>query len=151
MTDVPAGPMPEHPVPEQRTLPDNPSVIGLLLDLQQQIARVEGAQIVMVGQMASAEESRRIIYQKIEAVSDKAVEAAHRAEVAVTQAVKAGEATAAMKPGVDDYLMMKGYARFGLAALGLVIMPLLGVLGYFAVQLWHYIVAHVDLTRLWKS
>jgi len=45
---------------------------------------------------------------------------------------------------------MRGYVRAGLWALGLVVMPLLGLIGYGALQAWHYIAAHIDLSRLWK-
>jgi len=148
MTNSPAGPVPEHPVPAVRD--EDVQVVRLLLDMQQQIARVEGTQISIVQQMQSAENSRREIYRKIDDVSDKAAAAAHRAEVAVTRAEHAVASSTALKPSVDDYVTMRGYVRAGLWALGLVVMPLLGLIGYGALQAWHYIAAHIDLSRLWK-
>lgn len=150
MTDMPAGPTSEHPVPAARVGTEEISVITLLLDMQQQIARVEGTQIALVGQMQSADLSRREIHKKLDLVSDKATAAAHRAEIAVSRAEQAVASAAALKPNVDDYVTMRGYVRAGLWALGLVIMPLLGLLGYAAISAWHYVAAHVDVTRLWK-
>lgn len=150
MTDAPAGPMPEHPVPKAR--PEDPpvSVVTLLLDMQQQISRVEGTQIAVVGQLQSVDARALAIHEKLDAVSERATSAANRAEIAVTRAELAVTAAAALKPSVDDYVTMKGYARTGLWALGLFVMPLLGLLGYAAIQLWHYVVAHFDLSKLWK-
>lgn len=151
MTDQPAGPVPEHPTPAARVgSGEEVTGITLLLDMQQQIARVEGTLISVVSQMQSADVSRREIHKKLDVVSDRATAAAHRAETAVTRAEHAVAAASALKPSVDDYVTMKGYVRVGLWALGLVVMPLLGLLGYAAMQAWQYAVAHLDLTRLWK-
>ncbi len=143
--------MPEHPLPAARLATEDVSVVTLLLNLSQQIARVEGAQVILVGQMQSADLSRREIHKKLDAVNEKASDAANRAEIAVTEAKQAVSAAAGMKPSVDDYVTMRGYVRVGLWALGLIIMPTIGLLGYAAVSLWHFVVAHVDLSRLWKS
>lgn len=144
MTDAPpAGPTPEHPRPAGRVKTEDLSIVTLLLDMQQQIARVEGTQIALVAQMQSAEISRREIHKKIDGV-------ASRAEIAVRKAQQAVSTAAALKPSVDDYVTMRGYVRAGLWALGLVIMPLIGLLGYGAVHLWQFVVAHIDLSRLWK-
>jgi hypothetical protein len=151
MTDAPAGPTPEHPLPAQRDTPGPPSIVTLLLDMQQQIARVEGTQIALVRQMQNADQSRREIHRKLDTVSDKATAAAHRAELAVTRAEHAVASSAALKPSVDDYVTMRGYVRTGLWALGLIVMPLIGLLGYGAMQVYQYVVAHLDLTRLWKQ
>lgn len=150
MTDTPAGPTPEHPIPAARIGTEDVSVVTLLLDMQQQIARVEGAQIVLVKQMENADASRREIHKKIDVVSANATAAVHRAEVAVSRAESAVSTAAALKPGVDDYIAMRGYAVTGLWALGLFVLPVLGMLGYAAVQVWHYVAAHIDWPRLWK-
>ncbi|MDB6098305.1 MAG: hypothetical protein JWN58_1008 [Gammaproteobacteria bacterium] len=154
MADTPAGPTPEHPPPPPAI---DPSVHTLLLDIVQQMGSIEGTQIGIVRELQDGTESRRRLHEKLDVVSEKAVAAAHRAEVAVTRAehavtaaVQAATAAAALKPSVDDYISMKGYVRVGLWALGLFVMPLVGLLGYFAVQLWQFIVAHIDLSRLWK-
>lgn len=149
MAELPAGPVPEHPMPAAHPIGDM-TVVTLLLDMQQQIARVEGTQIGLLNQMAHADTSRREIHKKLDVVGDKATAAAHRAEIAVARAEQAVATAAVLKPSVDDYMTMKRYVRAGLWALGLVIMPLIGLLGYGAMQLWHYIVVHIDLSRLWK-
>lgn len=142
--------MPEHPAPSV-PVADDTTMFTLLLDLREQLGRIEGTQIGLITQATNAETSRAALHSKLDAVSEKATAAAHRAELAVSHAEQAVSAAQNMKPAVDDYVTMKGYAKAGLYALGLVVMPLLGLLGYGVVQLWNLAITHLDLSRLWTK
>lgn len=133
---------------DQRAIASSPGlvdgdVIRILLDLQGQVARVEGAQIIIAKQNAElqggqrdASESRRRLHDKLDQVTAEARAAATKADAAAT-------AIDQLKPDVAEFVRLRGNVKVGLTVIGIVLMPALGAIGWGLAEAWRWLWTHV--------
>jgi len=108
---------------------------GILLDIVEDIGKLQGAVEVLLAGAKEAASDRRDIADKMERVTDR---------VAVVEAVAVKVHT--MAPVVDDYKKLRENINGGLIVMGAVGAVLFTAIGFVLSDLWSWLKAHVH----WK-
>jgi hypothetical protein len=126
---------------------ENFQIMEVLLDLQGQVSRVEGAQIVLSGQnadlrrdMRDASDSRSELHKRVNSMALEVAAAHGEARSAAEKAQQAVTKLELVTPDVADFVRLRRAGLWVMGGLGTLIVIAIGTM---AKETWNFVAGHL--------